>query len=204
MHGAYLLPPASLLDDVYDRALILGGADESTAIIPPAKQMPLYLWYDNGDVLCVFSNRRIDMSNRWAVTLFSTSESAYRVCSTFRDPSTNPQRDLRCATLAGSVAVIGTGRCIHIVEARKSGVDVGIDWKHHSLTFSSDVIDVCARGLLLLVGLRSGRIQSVVLSRKPRIGRSFSFQSSGAVTAIRIANHTEFVAAYTNGDVRSC
>lgn len=193
MASALVLPPASFLDDTYDAAAFVGDAHEPLAVIPPATHAPLYLWMADGDVL------RIDVADRWRATLCSTSKSASRVHATFSDPSVRPNRELKCATLTGRTAVFGTGGAVQIVRVKRHNVK--IDWSHCALTFPSDVIDVCAYRRYALVGLRSGRIARVTLGKKPHVSANFSYHSAGAVTRLALASESEFVVAYTNGDL---
>lgn len=113
----------------------------------------------------------------------------------------------------------GVGKTVQILQP---DLDVSDTWSHHTIRLTSDVMalsmhfDPDNRKVILLAGLRAGRIMRYLLQVKggrrrkaasilpPSEGEQCSFVSAGAVYHLEFLSSTEFLALYTNGDVRGC
>lgn len=111
----------------------------------------------------------------------------------------------------------GVGKTVQIL---LSGLDASETWHHHTIRLASDVMalsmhfDSENRKVILLAGLRAGKIMRYFLQVKgarrrkvtsllpPSGGEQCSFVSAGAVYHLEFLSSTEFLALYTNGDVR--
>lgn len=159
----------------------------------------------------------VSMHQRWKLTITSTSASPFPIHQSIIDPTRKPILDLRCmdASDIGSdgdavLVAMGVGRSVFLVLATHLSHGQ-VHWQQHSFHWKSDVMDVSIgawtrQHAILLVGTRAGSIVSYSISVEgtlvvhPQLYH-YAYKSSGSVCHLSFVRGSEFVCAYSNGDL---